>query len=79
MIGFSSSPYGFPACMCVTGVTDTPTYGNGVQEKKGLKKGLKKTIFGRDGLWGGGSTERPFPDGSESRPLDHRYLRKGLI
>ncbi len=26
----------------------------------------------------GGSTDRPLPEGSESRPLDHRYLRKGL-
>ena len=50
---FSYRTYRPGPCMCVTGVTDTPTYGNGVQEKKrGLKNGLKKTIFGRDGLWG---------------------------
>ena len=32
--GFSHRSYGFPACMCVTGLTDTPTYGNGVQKSE---------------------------------------------
>ena len=44
--------------------------------KRGVRKKKKKSFF-----WSGwsvrGSTDRPLPDGSESRPLDHRYLRKG--
>ena len=38
-IGFPSSPYGFPACLCVTGLTDTPTY-----DFCTLKSELQKTI-----------------------------------
>ena len=44
MIGFPSRPYGFPACMCVTGQTGTPTCGFGT-----LKSELKKTGKNSDG------------------------------
>jgi hypothetical protein len=44
--------------------------------KRGVRKKKKKSFF-----WSGwsvrGSTDRPLPDGSERRPLNHRYLRKG--
>ena len=46
--------------------------------KRGVRETKTKHFFW-SGWSAGGSTERPFPDGSESRPLDHRYLRKGLI
>ena len=38
MIGFSYRTYVSAACLCVTGVTDTPTYGNGVPESTNKKK-----------------------------------------
>ena len=38
MIGFSYRTYVSAACMCVTGVTDTPLYGNGVPESTSKKK-----------------------------------------
>jgi hypothetical protein len=37
---FSYRPYEFPACMCVTGLTDTPTYGNGVPKSEISKNGI---------------------------------------
>ena len=36
--GFSSRPHVRPPCLCVTGLTGQPTYGNCVQESKLKKK-----------------------------------------
>jgi hypothetical protein len=36
--GFSSRPYVCPPCVCVTGLTGTPTYGQGVPESQIPKK-----------------------------------------
>ena len=38
--------------MCYRGNGHTDIWERCAGKKKGLKKGLKKTIFGRDGLWG---------------------------
>ena len=38
MIGFTYRTYVSAACLCVTGVTDTPTYGNGEPESTIKKK-----------------------------------------
>ena len=40
--GFSYRSYGFPACMCVTLRTDTPTYGNGVPKSEISKKNISR-------------------------------------
>ena len=47
--------------------------------KRGVRTNQKKKNFFWSGWSVGGSTERPFPDGSESHPLNHRYLRKDVI
>ncbi len=43
MIGFSIRSYGFPACLCVTGLTGTPTCGFGVLKSEFKKKTVKNS------------------------------------